>query len=95
MLPDSPPPFFPSSATEGGWAIPDGHDTMCCSTDAAPDTIKGNCMKTLFAVILMIGALNILSGCTMMHDSLYGEGDQGRVGTESNRGIQPRNHHGH
>ena len=52
-------------------------------------------MKTLFAVILMIGALNILSGCTMMHDSLYGEGDQGRVGTESNRGIQPRNHHGH
>jgi hypothetical protein len=51
-------------------------------------------MKTFLAIILLIIAMNILSGCAMKKDGLYGQGHH-EGGTESNRGYEPGNRHRH
>ncbi len=52
-------------------------------------------MKKIFAVILLIGAMNFISGCMMMHDGLHGQEHHEEEGLESTRGNAPRNNHSH
>ncbi len=50
-------------------------------------------MRKFFAVILMDDAVNLVSGCMMMHNGFHGQEHQEGEGPGSTRDIEPRNNH--
>ena len=52
-------------------------------------------MRKIFAVLLLTGAMNFISGCMLLHDDLHGQGHHGGGDHESTRGSAPRNNHRH
>lgn len=52
-------------------------------------------MRKLIAVMLVIGTINVFSGCMMIHDAFDGQGHHGGASSEPDRSEEPRNTHRH